>query len=265
LVVVGLAALAVGLAAGVGSSKVDLHGHRGPVATHVQPQSPRLSGSQANSLPATSSVSTAANTPHLYLVASGDEAAFLREALATPTGVLPPQDTVRQVADDAEAAATMQAINDLNTVRATLQLPDIQVVDLHSSAASAPLLIPADQGHAGTLGAAGMPGQAAAVSSLPEYADVLLSPSGTVYLAGTQAQADDINAGPPAFSQIVMVVADATSEGQATETIARQNNLRALVGLAPLTVVDLRTPDTSAVPQQSPAECPDVGFYSGIC
>jgi hypothetical protein len=128
--------------------------------------------------------------------------------------------------------------------------------------ADAQLLIPADQGHAGTLGAAGMPGQVAAVPGLPAYADVPMSATYTVYLVGTQAEVDTVlntvSVGPPARDTTVMVVTDAEGAAQAEATIARQNNLRALVGLGPLTVVDLRTPDASAATQ--PARSSGDGF-----
>jgi hypothetical protein len=258
----GAAGLA--LVVGVGLGTLQVHHHDSRVASQVQ----QLGGSQASSLaatgsraavqpwyvaetggystPATSSVPAAAGTPHLYLVASGDEAAFLRGALATPTGELPPQDSVRQVAGEAEAATTAQAIADENTTRASLGLPEIAVVDLRPSGAETPLIIPPDQGYAGALGAAGMPGQVAAVSALPAFADVPLGTSVRVYLVGTQAEAVAIRNGPPALARSVLVVRDASDEAQAQETIARQNSLRALVGLAPMTVVDLRSSDTTS-------------------
>jgi hypothetical protein len=80
LVVVGLTALAVGLAAGVGATKVDLHGHRGRTATQVQPQG----GSQASSLPATGS--TAAEQPQ-DVAASGDSSAPASSSVHTPASI----------------------------------------------------------------------------------------------------------------------------------------------------------------------------------
>jgi len=119
------------------------------------------------------------------------------------------------------------------------------------------LLIPTDQGHAGALPGVGVPGQAATVSGLSAYAAVPLSQTYTVYLVGTQAEADAVRTGPPAQTTTVWAVTDAASEAQAQETIARQNNLRVLVGLAPLTVVDLRTSATSAA-----ADGPPLGGYA---
>jgi hypothetical protein len=169
LVVVSLAALAVGLAAGVGASKVDLHGHRGRTATQVQPQRQLQSGSQASSLPATGSVHSAASTPYLYLVGSAEQENEVQQNLdSLVTSGWPLDATVQQVAGDAEADATMQAIADLNTVRTTLRQSDIHVVDLHASGA-------------------GMPGHSAAVSSRPSFAVAPLGTNTTVYLVQNQA------------------------------------------------------------------------------
>jgi hypothetical protein len=145
----------------------------------------------------------------------------------------------------------------------TTGVPIIQADDSvvePAAPADSHLLISADQGHAGTLGAAAMPGMAPAVSGLSASADVPLGASVTVYLVGTQADADAIRNGPPALGRSVLVGGDAADDAQAQETIARQNSLRALVGLDPLTVVDLRTPDAAAVPPQSPPSCPAPGI-----
>jgi hypothetical protein len=289
LVVVGLAALAIGLAAGVGASKVDLHRHNGSTASQAQPQG----GSQASSLPATgstaaeqpatvpetagssapatSSVPTAASIPSLYLVGSTAQAQEVQQNLDWAAIAWQPLDVrVLVVAPEVSAA---EIAGTMNEARSMEGLVPMTVEDLRTPAApdgtvpsnseqEAPtdsaLLIPADQGHAGSLGAAGMPGHAAVVSGLSAFADVPMSATYTVYLVDSAAQASDVQQrldqvraaiGWQPLDATVQVVATAEDDAQAQETIARQNTMRALVGLAPLTVVDLRTPDTSAAAQ----------------
>jgi hypothetical protein len=239
------------------------------------------SGGQASSLPATtSSVTSAASPPSLYLVGSTEQAQEVQQGLdqvRAAIGWQPLDATVLTVAPEASPDEVTWLLSTLNESRRLQGLRPVQLVDLRPAATAAvpttsvpadpQLLIAAYQGRANALDAAGMPGQAAAVSDLPAFWDVPSGTSVTVYLVGTQAEADAISAGPPAVARSVIVVADAAGEAQAQATIAWQNTMRALVGLAPLTVVDLRTPDATAVPPQSPPSCPepDVVPYSGIC
>jgi hypothetical protein len=156
LVMAGATVLALGLAVGVGAWRVGMHHHNGTIATQVQPQSQPQGGSQANDLPATSSVPTAASIPSLYLVGSTEQA------------------------------------NDVQ-----------QVLDW------------------------------AAIAWQPLEASVQVVPPGV-------------------------------SAAEVAETV---NEARSMEGLVPMTVEDLRTPDASAVPPQSPPSYPDpdVVPYSGIC
>jgi hypothetical protein len=281
--VVAASVLALGLAAGVGAWRAGLHDHRGsvtsPASLQVQP-----SDGQAGSLPgtgstaaeqpayaaetggssaaATGSVPSTASPPYLYLVGSTAQAQQVQQSLDWAAIAWQPLDArvlvVPPEVSGGEVAETM------NALRGMEGRAPVTVEDLRSPAApdgTAPstsdqeaptdsaLLIPADQGHAGSLGAAAMPGQVPAVSGLPDYADVPLGTSVTIYLVGSQAEADAINAGPPALARSVLVVPDAEGDAQAQATIAHQNSLRALVGLAPMTVVDLRMTDTSAEAQ----------------
>jgi hypothetical protein len=285
LVVVGLAALAVGLAVGLGVSKVDLHRHRSsqvgaarPVAAaggrisradamggaaeflRDQPQV-QPAGGEASSVPATtSSGTTAGSTASLYLVGSAAQANDVQQRLDQVRAAIwfqPLDATVMVVGPEASADEVTWLRTTLNEARRVQGLAPLTVVDLRTAEASAvpqqsPLLIPADQGHAGTVGAAGMPGQPAAVSGLGSYADVPMSQRYTVYLVSSPAEVDAVldtlsPDGPPRDTTVLLVTG-AASEAQAQETIARQNTMRSLVGLAPLTVVDLRTPATGMPP-----------------
>jgi hypothetical protein len=290
---VGLAALAVGLAAGVGASKVDLHGHRSRTATQVQPLSLPQSGSQVISLPATSSGTTAASLPYLYLVGSTAQAQEVQQGLdwVGITGqpldarvlVVPPEVSGGEVAETMDEAAGVgglvpvtvedlrpAALTSVHTaaeqsvVGGTTGAPVMQVDEpTLETAPAAPAdphqLIPGNQGHVGTLGAAGKPGQVAAFSGLSAFADVPMSPSAAVYLVGSAAQLNDVQQRLDRvraaiwwqpLDATVQVVATAADDALAQETIARQNTMRSLVGLAPLTVVDLRT--SPATPTELP-------------
>jgi hypothetical protein len=271
LVVVGLAALAVGLVVGLGVSKVDLHRHRssqtgavltvaatggsisradamGGEAEFVRDHPPaQTAGAEASNLPATtSSGTTAGSTPSLYLVGSTaqahqiqqgiDDADVIRHSL----GLVPLAAQVVQL-DSGPADATVQAIADLTTVRRTLGLPAIQVVDLRTTPIGAD---PAAGGQA---------------SPLPPTSRTGATQTPHLYLVGSQEQAQAVDEGRFPVDDTVLVVSREASPDDVTLLLTTTNEARRLQGQPPVQLVDLRTPDPATIPQQSPPNCPVPG------
>ena len=73
LAVVGVTALALGAAAGVGTWRIGLHSHRVSTAPHTPVQF-QQTGGQAGTLPAATSSPVSVQTQHLYLTYTVDEA-----------------------------------------------------------------------------------------------------------------------------------------------------------------------------------------------
>jgi hypothetical protein len=153
LVVVALAALAIGLAAGVGATKVDLHRHTGSAARQVQPQA----GSQASSLPATgstaaeqpgsgsaaggssapatSSVPAAVSIPYLYLVGSTAQAQEVQQSLDwAAIGWQPLDARVLVVPPEVSAGEVAASVNDLSQMSG---LAPVTIEDLRTPGAAA--------------------------------------------------------------------------------------------------------------------------------
>jgi hypothetical protein len=118
-----------------------------------------------------------------------------------------------------------------------------------------------------------------AASSVPATTSsgtTAVSPA-SLYLVGSTAQANQIQQGIDEADVIrhslglapiaatVLPVGPAASPDEVTWLLTTLNAARGEQGLAPLTVVDLRTPDTSAAPPQSPPSCPVIGLNSGNC
>jgi hypothetical protein len=137
LVVVGAAVLALGVMAGLGAWWVGLHQHNGSMAAHVETQAQPQDGSQPSSLPATSSVPTAASsavatqTPHLYLVGSQEQ------AQAVDDGRFPFDDTVLVVSLEASPDEVTWLLNTMNEARRLQGLAALTVVDLRTPVAAA--------------------------------------------------------------------------------------------------------------------------------
>jgi hypothetical protein len=102
-------------------------------------------------------------------------------------------------------------------------------------------------------------------SPLPPTSSTVATQTPHLYLVGSQEQAQAIDDGRFPVDDTVLVVSLEASPDEVTWLLNTMNEARRLRGLAPLTVVDLRTPDTSTVPQQSPPNCPVVGLNSGNC
>jgi hypothetical protein len=208
------------------------------------PQNQPQGGSPASSLPATTSnVPTAASTPVLYLVGSETQANAIQqnlESLVTPERSL--DATVRHVASAAEAAATMQAIADLNSVRRTLGLPAIQVVDLRTTPIGAD---PAAGGQA---------------SSLPPTSRTVATQTPHLYLVGSHEQAQAVDEGRFPVDDTVLVVGRETSQDEVTWLLTTMNEARRLQGQQPVQLVDLRP----AAPAPAPTTMrSDVGGTTG--
>lgn len=164
LVVVGLAALAVGLGAGLGAARIDLHGHSSspagvaaPVASagggisradamggaaeflrdHPQAQPP---GGEVNSRPATtSSGTTAATAPFLYLVDSAAQAEAVQQRLDQVAVSWQPLDaTVLTVASEMSPDEVGWLLTSLNAARGMQGLAPLTLVDLRISDTTAP-------------------------------------------------------------------------------------------------------------------------------
>ncbi|HLZ69714.1 MAG TPA: hypothetical protein VKV26_07370 [Dehalococcoidia bacterium] len=139
------AALALGLVAGLGSWQVGLRAHRSRTTARPQVQArgsgatpPSVAASGSTTGPAVSAgVRPTAQAPQFILVDTTDRAQQVQaeldaaEAIRLPVGLPPFAATIVPV--DAGTANTLaQAVADLNAVRHSLGLPDVQIVDLRS-------------------------------------------------------------------------------------------------------------------------------------
>jgi hypothetical protein len=307
LVLVGLAALAVGLAVGLGADRVDLHRHRSSSASQVQPQG----GSQASSLPATgstaaeqpgngsetggasaaitSSLSKPASIPYLYLVGSAAQANDVQQGLDWVAITSQPLEaTVLVVPPEVSGGEVAESVNEFRRMGG---LVPVTVEDLRTPAASAAAQSTRSSADGVTSDDRPMGGAAEFLRDHPpvqpaggEGSSVpATTSSGTtagstasLYLVGSTAQADDVQQrldqvratiGFQPLDATVLVVGREASADEVAWLRTTLNAARQMQGLAPLTVVDLRTPDTSAPPPQAPPSCPDpdVVPYSGIC
>ncbi len=142
------AALALGLVAGLGSWQMGLQAHRSRVTAppHVQARRssaapPSVDASGSTTGPAASvSMRHTAQAPQFILVDTTDQARQVEagldaaEAIRLPLDLPPFSATIVPV--DAGTASTLsQAVANLNAVRHTLDLPDVQIVDLRAGSA----------------------------------------------------------------------------------------------------------------------------------
>jgi hypothetical protein len=112
-----------------------------------------------------------------------------------------------------------------------------------------------------------------AATSLPASTSSVSTAGSTssLYLVGSAAQANDVQQRLDRAAigwqplDATVVVAPEASPDEVTWLLTALNEARGQQGLAPLSVVDLRTADAAAVPQQSPPSCPVLGLNSGTC
>jgi len=185
-------------------------------------------------LPAAAGVSASARTspaPQLILVGSAEQAARVQasfndaDALGAASGaqLITPQ---IWVVDPSQATQTLWAVAEENQLRASLGLPEIVVTDLAQSERGV-LDHPVIERQTHT------------------------APAATVYLAGSQQQADaaqaaldaaDMEAGKLGVTMPAARILVTSSDGDAAwrSMVADENALRATLGLAEIELVDLR-------------------------
>ncbi len=227
------AALALALGAGIGAWQA-----------HSQSQShraPPASALQASTAPMPR---PAQGTASVVLVRSARDAADLEAQLSASANLSPwqaPPPQIIVVPDGASADFIRSQIDLANEERAAHGLREIVVTDM-----TQPLVSPARQNPA----APAIP-DLSALTDPQSYARWLASHTPTLYLVGTPEQATILQAtlndtdamraqfGGPSLDISVRVV-DATTAEELQQDIASQNGFRAVLGLPPIAVHDLR-------------------------
>jgi len=246
------AALALAALAGIGGWQVGAHSRSSAKVTPLT-RTVAVAAPQSNTAVAAALPRPAVEAVSVVLVRSARDAADLEAQLAASANLslwqgAPPLIIV--ASDDASADFDRHELDLANEERAAHGLPGIVVTDL-----TQPVAVPARTYTAPSNNVA-----PSALTAPQSDARRLANQTPTVYLVDTPAQASTLQAalndtdamrsqsGEPSRDDHVRVV-DATTAAQLQQDIASQNGFRAVLGLPPITVQDLRQPRSATAPR----------------